>query len=121
MYEFIRSLRDDIGKDVRMQFFDERGDFTFDGKIESISSDGRILIFAHNPLEAEKMNAKQSKINLSAVIIRGVDYLTMPTVDKMKKVEKDAIAKIPCPSCKTRIFILNPDLQKEDEKEEQEE
>ena len=108
MYEFIKSLREDVGKDVRIQFYDEKGDYAFDGKIESMSSDGRIMLFAHNPMDAEKMNSTYSKINLGAVIIRGVDYLDMPTLAKMKQVKQEAIATLPCPKCRTPIFMVNP-------------
>ena len=114
MWEFLKSLDDDIGKDVRIQFWDDRGDFAFDGKIVALTGDRRIMIFEHNPFEAEKMNAKRSKINLEAVIIRGVDYLTMPTVKKMKTVEEKALGSVACPQCKTKIHIVNPKLLKEE-------
>lgn len=114
MWEFLKSLEGDVGKDVRLQFYDERGDYTFDGKIQSLSGDRKIMIFEHEPVEAERMNSKYSKLNLSAIIVRGVDYLTMPTAEKMKKIKKDAFAQIPCPKCKTPIFLVEHNVKKEE-------
>lgn len=107
MYEMIKLLEASVGENVRLQFHDERGDFNFDGKIIGLEGDKRILVFQHNSIEQKRMNCSYTKLNLDAIVVRAIDFLEIPTVEKKRQVKKDSFGRIPCPNCGQHIWMVD--------------
>ena len=107
MYSMIKALEEDIGKNVRLHFWDDKGDFNMEGKILELIHDKRVLVFEHAPQEAVRMNVTISRINLEGIIMRSIDHLKMTEKERKKRVKENAVALVPCPECGAKIYMVD--------------
>jgi len=120
MYEMIKTLKDYMGKPVRMQFVVANGgqgqEIAFFGKIAEIHNDDRVLLFEHGVDERKRMGVTHTELNLENIIIWGIDLLD-PEYKKTPAKPSGWVATIPCPKCKEPVHIIDVNKAKEAEVE----
>ena len=116
MLDFIRELKDDIGKDVRLHFLlpDGQNQFEVEGRVKEFKHNDRVLIFELGEEDREKLGSKYSKFNLDVVTITAYDELECSSSDSKKHKKKNIISQIRCPQCDEVLNIVDGSALREE-------
>lgn len=116
MFDFIKELKDDIGKDVRLHFLlpDGQNQFEVEGRVKEFKQDNRVLVFELGEEDREKLGSKYSKFNLDSITIISYDELEYSSLDSKKHKKRPIVSQIRCPQCDEVLNIVDGSALREE-------